>query len=150
MARRIAAQLHTKLPKPCYDRPFVCDGLPENCVVIVIGENPFLDLRVDWWTFWSDDSGFDFRNFEILFEEKSIASGRHPKTRIALDRLLGPLRDGGLGCLDTNVFRNEKRGGHNAGGNEQKNDDVRHSHPCAGQIGGGTARSGWYRTPATV
>ena len=92
--------------------------------MIVIGENPAVELEVDWWTFWDDDSGFDFRNFEILFEEKSIASGRHPKTRIALDRLLGPLRDGGLGCLDTNVFRNEKRGGHNAGGNEQKNDDV--------------------------
>ncbi len=126
MASRIAAQLHTMLPKPCFDRPFVCDGLPENCVVIVIGENPFLDLRVDWWIFWNDDSGFDFRNFEILFKEKRIASGKQLKTRIALDRLLGPLRDAGLGCLETNVFRNENPDGHKGGGHKVivQNDDV--------------------------
>ena len=124
MASRIAAQLHTKLPKPCYDRPFVFDGLPENCVVIVIGQDNALDLGVDWWTFWNDDSGFDFQKFEIVFKERRRASGKRLKTRDALDRLLNPLRDAGLGCLETNVFRNQNPDGHKGRGRKVKNDDV--------------------------
>ena len=124
MASRIAAQLHTKLLKPCYDRPFVCDGLPENCVVIVIGQDNALDLGVDWWTFWNDDSGFDFQKFEIVFKERRRASGKRLKTRDALDRLLNPLRDAGLACLETNVFRNQNPDGHKGRGHKVKNDDV--------------------------
>ena len=124
MTSLISAQLHTMLPKRCFDRPFVCDGLPENCAVIVIGENPALKLGVDWWTFWDDDSGFDLRRFEKLFKEKRVASGKRRPTRDALDRLLNPLREAGLGCLDTNVFRNENPGGHKGGRRKIKNDDV--------------------------
>jgi len=122
----ISAQLHNMLPKRCFDRPFVCDGLPENCAVIVVGENPFLELGVDWWTFWDDDSGFDLRRFEKLLKEKRVASGKKLRTRDALDRLLSPLREAGLGCLETNVFRNENPGGHKGGGHKVKvpNDDV--------------------------
>ncbi len=100
--------------------------MPENCVVIVIGENPSLKLGVDWWTFWDDDSGFDLRRFEKLFKKKRVASGKKRPTRDRLDRLLNPLREAGLGCLDTNVFRNEKTGGHKGGKREReiKNDDV--------------------------
>ena len=95
--------------------------------MIVIGENPALELRVDWWTFWDDDSGFDLRSFEKLFKERRVASGKKRPTRDALDRLLNPLREAGLGCLETNVFRNENPGGHKGGGHKvtvQKNDDV--------------------------
>jgi hypothetical protein len=123
MASCIAAQLHTMLPKPCRDRPFVCDGLPENCSVIVIGKNPALKLGVDWWTFWDDDSGFDLQKFKSLFEEKRNASRKRLrlKTRKALDHLLDPLRAEGLGCLETNVFRDEKGRGYKP---INRNDDV--------------------------
>ncbi len=127
MTSRISAHLHTMLPKPCFGRPFVCDGLPENCVVIVIGKKNALELGVDWWTFWDDDSGFDSRRFEILFKERRIALKKRLRTRDTLDRLLEPLREAGLGCLETNVFRNENPGGHKGGGHKcivQRNDDV--------------------------
>ncbi len=94
--------------------------------MIVIGENPSLKLGVDWWTFWDDDSGFDLRRFEKLFKKKRVASGRKRPTRDRLDRLLNPRREAGLGCLDTNVFRNENTGGRKSGGREIKNDDVLH------------------------
>jgi len=94
--------------------------------VIVIGENPSLKLGVNWWTFWDDDAGFDLRRFEKLFKKKRVASGRKRPTRDRLDRLLNPLREAGLGCVDTNVFRNEKTGEHKGGKREReiKNDDV--------------------------
>lgn len=124
MASRIATQLHNLLPKRCLERPFVCDGLPENCSVIVIGENPALHLGVNWWTFWKDDSGFNLQKFETKFQEMRDALGERRPTRDALDRLLNPLRHAGLGCLETNVYRNENIGGHNGGGNQVENDDV--------------------------
>ncbi len=77
--------------------------------MIVIGKSPALKLGVDWWTFWDDDSGFDLQKFKSLFEEKRNASRKRLrlKTRKALDHLLDPLRAEGLGCLETNVFRDE-------------------------------------------
>ncbi len=94
--------------------------------MIVIGENPASHLGVDWWTFWDNDSGFDLRRFEIVYEERRIAPRKRRKTHDALDRLLNPLRHAGLGCLVTNVYRNEKRGGHKGRGDKDcvKNDDV--------------------------
>src|SRR5215216_5977419 len=102
MASRICDRLRTILPKPCFDRPLVCDGVPERCTVLIIGENPAVQLGVDWWAFWNDESGFDRHKFQLLLGER-----KPTKTRLALDRLLGPLRREGLGCLETNVFRNE-------------------------------------------
>jgi hypothetical protein len=109
----IAKQLHTLLPKPCFDRPFVCDGLPEKCVVMVIGENPAMRLEMNWWTFWDDASGFDFQKFESIFEAKRKTEGKRPisNTRARLIRL----RNAGLRCLETNAFRNEGLGGNSGG-----------------------------------
>jgi len=44
-------QIHSLVAKPSFTRLFVCDGLPEQCVVIVIGENPLTRLGTDWWSF---------------------------------------------------------------------------------------------------
>ena len=91
--------------------------------MIVIGYNPTLKLGVDWWTFWDDDSGFDLQKFKSVFEEKRKASRKRLrlKTRKALDHLLDPLRAEGLGCLETNVFRDEKTRGDKP---TIRNDDV--------------------------
>ena len=29
--------LKAVIPSPCYERPFVCDGFPDTCEVLVIG-----------------------------------------------------------------------------------------------------------------
>ena len=36
--------LKAVIPSPCYERPFVCDGFPDTCEVLVIGENPATPL----------------------------------------------------------------------------------------------------------
>jgi hypothetical protein len=56
--------LHKTIQQPCYERPFVCDGLPESCSVIIIGENPATSMQTDWWDFWNDETGFDLGKFE--------------------------------------------------------------------------------------
>lgn len=113
VAIRIAVQLHILIPTPCFERLFVCDGLPEACDVIVIGENPAVRLEPDWWTFWDDASGFDLQRFSSVYAAKRKSEGKRPipPTRARLNRL----RSAGLTLLETNAYRNEGLGGHQSG-----------------------------------
>jgi hypothetical protein len=97
--------LHERYQEPCNERPFVCDGLPETCNVIIIGENPATKLNVDWWSFWNDANGFDLAKFEKQYQETRRSFGKEPvsKTRGQLNRL----RSFGLKCLETNAVSNE-------------------------------------------
>ena len=69
-----ADELRELIPKPpCRDRPFVCDGLPELCDVVVIGENPAQIMNSDWWGFW-DVNRFNFGKFEKAYKEARLAN----------------------------------------------------------------------------
>ena len=106
---RFSDSLHSLLPRPCFGRPFVCDGRPEQCSTVVIGENPATDLGVDWWTYWNPAVGFDFATWRKTYEELRLRRGKSAvsNTRRRLDRL----RTAGVRCLETNVFFNEQLGG---------------------------------------
>ena len=105
--------LHSIIPSPCYERPFVCDGLPQSCTVVVVGENPATKMDTDWWSYWSDETGFDLGRFEQDYEARRREQGRRAvsNTRLRLKRL----RSRGLQCLETNALAPEKPGGHGDG-----------------------------------
>jgi hypothetical protein len=107
------AELGSLIKKPCYDRPFVCDGLPRSCDVVVIGENPATKMNSDWWDFWDDENGFNLSKFEKAYQEARQADDKPPisPTRLRLKRL----RSNGLKCFETNFFSNEQLGGHGVG-----------------------------------
>jgi hypothetical protein len=111
--------LHNLILRPCFARPFVCDGLPDSCNVIVVGDNPATKVSTDWWSFWDDKTGFNLRQFEESYERARLAAGRQPTspTRLRLNRL----RSQGLRCLETNVFSNERLNGH---GSEALSNDL--------------------------
>ena len=111
--RSISNRIHELLPMPCHERPFVCDGFPEDCTVIVIGENPATELTTDWWSFWSDHKGFDLRKFESVYETERRSKGERPVSNTR--KRLNWLREHGLHCLETNAFSNEGLGGHKGG-----------------------------------
>ena len=93
------------IPSPCYgQRPFVCDGFPDTCEVIVIGENPATKTNIDWWTWWKDDTGFDYKAF---MESYNSERAKPSDTRRSLDRI----RSNGINCVETNVYSNEQSGG---------------------------------------
>lgn len=93
------------IPSPCYDqRPFVCDGFPDTCEVIVIGENPATKTNIDWWTWWKDDTGFDYKSF---MESYNSERDKPSSTRRRLDRI----RSKGINCVETNAYSNEQSGG---------------------------------------
>ena len=80
-----ARLLRDVLPAPCRDRPFVCDGLPQSCDVMLVGENPATDLGGDWWDLWSDTDGCD----KIAADEAYLAGRR---ARLERKRALGQMR----------------------------------------------------------
>lgn len=104
-----AGALHNILPRPCYERPFVCDGPAEQCIAVVVGENPATDTRVDWWSYWSDSTGFNFSAWTAHYARAREQRGKNPTspTRLRLNKL----RSLGVRCLETNVFFNERPDG---------------------------------------
>jgi hypothetical protein len=112
--KSIVDQIHSLIAKPCFTRPFVCDGLPEQCAAIVIGENPVTPLGTDWWSFWDDRKGFDLQNFELFYENERKHQGKGPVSNTR--RRLNRIRVSGLKCLETNAYSNEGPGGHGSGG----------------------------------
>lgn len=114
---RFADSLSSIVPRPCFGRPFVCDGFPELCVAVVIGENPATEMEGDWWTYWEASSGFNFETWRKSYEESRLRRGKGAvsNTRRRLDRLRGA----GVRCLETNVFFNERLDGAGHGRSNQ-------------------------------
>lgn len=106
------SKLESVIPRPCFQRPFVCNGLPSNCEVIVIGENPATPLSIDWWLFWNTDTGFDFDAFQMHYMEERAKIGKGiSNTRLRLNRF----RERGVHCVETNTFCNERLDGAGVG-----------------------------------
>jgi hypothetical protein len=96
--------------QPADERPFVCSGFPDECDVVVIGENPATKLRAPWNRFWSETAGFDFGAFLANYKSERIAKGKRDEisaTRLRLEKL----RELGIRCLETNVYSNENQHG---------------------------------------
>ena len=70
-------------------------------------------MDADWWSYWSDETGFNLSKFEHDYEARRRAQGRAAvsPTRLRLKRL----RSRGLQCLETNVFAHERLGGYGEG-----------------------------------
>jgi hypothetical protein len=96
----------TRLLKPfvdhpdCRHRPFVCDGFPDDSQVLIIGKWPATDLGPDWnwWKFWKDRTGFDYRRFTRYYEKKR---GKPTDTRTVFN----VIRQRGILAVETNVYQ---------------------------------------------
>ncbi|MEO3387600.1 hypothetical protein [Mesorhizobium sp. CAU 1741] len=86
------------IPRPSYDRPVVCDGFPDHCLVVIIGENSSTDLDTDWWSYWDEGHGFDYDRFMGDYHRRKP---RLYGTRLRFDAV----RKEGYRVIETNVFR---------------------------------------------
>jgi hypothetical protein len=102
------SELSKIVPHPCFDRPFECYGRLEDCELIIVGENPAVQMDMDWWMFWNAD-GFNASAFERAYYEKM--GGRITLTRKRVLTLIEPLQNQGISCIVTNADRNERPGG---------------------------------------
>ena len=50
-------------------RPFVCDGLPQCCAVLIVGHNPQNQVTTDWLKqWWKDEAGFNLKAFNQVYD----------------------------------------------------------------------------------
>jgi len=104
MATDWTALLKQEIPQPCFERPLVCDGLPDASTVIIIGENPATDVENNWWAYWDDKKGFDYDRF--IFEYK-LKKPRLMGTRLRFDHIRGAR----IKAVETNFYRDQGPGG---------------------------------------
>lgn len=58
------------------ERPFVCDGYPATCHVMVVGQEPATALLEDWWSFWDTEYGFREDGFESAYKNHHKNHGK--------------------------------------------------------------------------
>lgn len=97
-----AQSLEALIGRPSTLRPFVCHGLPQTCDVFIVGINA--TTGTDFWSFWNDKSGFDYKNWEKAYlteRQKRGKNGISP-TRAMINWIGQSLP--GVPILETNVY----------------------------------------------
>ena len=98
-----ARGLESLIGRPTDLRPFVCDGSPLTCRVFIVGTNPGTPVG-DWWTFWSDDYGFDKSAWSSEYVRRRGRVGRTHQSIAWLVDAAQPVR-----CLVTNFNLTESQ-----------------------------------------
>jgi hypothetical protein len=80
-----------------HERPFVCSGSPLSCSVFLVGFNPATRLESSFWSFWSDDEGFDRVGFMSEYERLRKVAG----VRKRLNEMVSKFHPGSV--LETNI-----------------------------------------------
>ena len=94
---------HLLLNRP-HSRPFICEGSPLECDVMVVGFNAATKMEAPFAQFWSDETGFAFEGWFAQYQHERIAKQKArvvSPTRQRLERLK---QKTGLSILETNIF----------------------------------------------
>jgi len=82
MMNNFRIQLNERLKPYDKPRPFICDGNPLDCEVFIVGINAATEMEKDFWTFWSDNTGFNKKEWlETYILERSLKPLKSGKTR---------------------------------------------------------------------
>lgn len=104
-----SASLRSLLADRPLSRPFICDGSPLDCQVMLVGFNAATPMQAGFLDFWSDQNGFDFSAWQQAYiaERQAKGNAAHSATRRNLNRLqtaaTAPSVSGSI-LLETNIF----------------------------------------------
>lgn len=91
-------ELRKLLDPTHHARPFICDGSPFGCDVVIVGINPA--TVTPFWPFWNPSSGFDKPGWLLAYKADPLNKRNQTRPRVeALVRGLLPLRS-----LELNIF----------------------------------------------
>ena len=79
-------------------RPFTCTGSPTDCELFIVGLNSATTLPKPFWSYWSDETGFDRTMFEADYGSVRKKHGVRPR----LEQFVEGARP--LRCLETNIY----------------------------------------------
>jgi hypothetical protein len=79
-------------------RPFACTGSPLDCELFIVGLNSATTLPHPFWSYWSDETGFDRMMFEADYGGVRKKHGVRPR----IERFVKGARP--LACLETHIY----------------------------------------------
>lgn len=96
-------QLRDLIGSPARLRPFVCEGSPLACRVVITGSNPATQVGLDFWDFWTRGYGFHKTAWREAYARERARLGKRPvsTTRRVIDQLTGAMS---VPCLETNIY----------------------------------------------
>lgn len=108
--RTFERDLEAVIGKPTGHRPFICEGSPLGCQVLIVGANPATGMESGFWDFWSTDEGFDKKRWWAAYlreRAERAAEGKRKNRRVSTSRAIieRVVASAGSGvCLETNVY----------------------------------------------
>lgn len=105
------ARLESLVGRPTQVRPFVCDGSPLDCDVMIVGSNPATSMEKDWWEWWDPKHGFKrnawLEHYRVERARQPLKPGKTRRmpisnTRRVLDWIAGSAYP--VKCLETNIY----------------------------------------------
>jgi hypothetical protein len=101
-----AESLHHALVQLCKQyaqaRPFVCEGLPYDQQVMLVGYNPATLMDTPFLEFWNSHRGFDRRAWQAHYQHERQGKTGLSKTRALINRLNQHYSS--YGVLETNLY----------------------------------------------
>lgn len=99
-----SANLRSLLADRPLSRPFICDGSPLYCQVMLVGFNAATPMQASFFDFWDDDNGFELEAWQETYTAERQAKGK--TTQSTTRRNLNFLRELVTfdGLLETNIF----------------------------------------------
>lgn len=96
---------------PSVLRPFVCEGSPLECDAFIVGFNPATEMDVDFWSYWSEHTGFSksrwFEDYKLERRNRPLKPGKTRRSEVSnTRRVIDWLSASALPvkCLETNIY----------------------------------------------
>ena len=109
--QEFSSKLEALIGRPSTLRPFVCEGSPLECSIMIVGANAATEMTEDFWEYWDRTTGFNkSRWFNAYVEQRRTAPLKPGKTRrpdvSPTRRVLGAIQEGAAPAtiLETNVY----------------------------------------------
>lgn len=99
--KEFEAKLAAIIGRPTDLRPFVCEGSPMDCRVMLVGFNPTTPAK-DFWACWRAGYGYDKRGWLADYQQQRVQEGKrlNSNSREIMDRI----GQGAGSLLEANIY----------------------------------------------
>ena len=105
------ADLVRLIGRPTRLRPFVCEGSPLECRIVIVGFNPATEMERDFWEFWEPGYGFRKADWLVAYTAermtRPLSRGRTRRNPVSNTRRVLEWIAAGAAperCLETNLY----------------------------------------------
>lgn len=96
-------KLEALIGNSSFHRPFLCEGSPLECKIVIIADEPVTTLKHNFWEFWEPGYGFKKHLWFEAYRKERIQAGdtEETRTRTRINLIVEAAKP--VKCLDTNI-----------------------------------------------